>query len=607
MRQVFGWMLVLVLGCATGRVSQETPDARLVEAQADFDTATKLKGTGEYSKAFARAEHALALREAALGTTHPDVASCLELMGDLHRRQGHLNHAEPLLKRALAIYEAARGKSHPDVAASLNSLAVLYSDQGLYDQAEPLFRRALTLRKATLGHKHPLVAASLNNLAALYMNQGLYSDRAEPLYWRSLAIREAALGKNHPDVAQSLDNLASSYALQGLYDRAEPLFLRSLSLREATLGKSHPLVATSLGNLAQFRLAQHRLADALHLYTRAFSISEQRLRREAIDFSESRLSSFLRYLRASEETLYALLRAHPEDTHAQRLALSAVLLLKGRSVAETANISRIQNQSPSSADRDTFERLRGLRTQLATLSLEGPGARPTEAYQQRRQALADEGDSLEAELAKRSAPLRALTALPPPSQIVDRVAAALPKDGALVELLAYRDSPLVPKPGTPLSETPSQSRYLALVLFPDDSTRAVDLGPAAPIDAATSRLRDALAHRDDSYQATAQELYRLAFQPLRRLLGSTRRILLSPDGQLGLVPFSALHDGQVFLLDSFDFTYLTSGRELLPRPQESAPATSVVVLADPDFSAAPPSPPSHSRDSTPPSPPPHPF
>src|SRR6218665_1128936 len=643
MRQVFGWMLVLVLGCATGRVSQETPDARLVEAQADFDTATKLKGTGEYSKAFARAEHALALREAALGTTHPDVASCLELMGDLHRRQGHLNHAEPLLKRALAIYEAARGKSHPDVAASLNSLAVLYSDQGLYDQAEPLFRRALTLRKATLGHKHPLVAASLNNLAALYMNQGLYSDRAEPLYWRSLAIREAALGKNHPhvahslnnlanlytqqglyaqaeplflrslilreaalgkshpDVAQSLDNLASSYALQGLYDRAEPLFLRSLSLREATLGKSHPLVATSLGNLAQFRLAQHRLADALHLYTRAFSISEQRLRREAIDFSESRLSSFLRYLRASEETLYALLRAHPEDTHAQRLALSAVLLLKGRSVAETANISRIQNQSPSSADRDTFERLRGLRTQLATLSLEGPGARPTEAYQQRRQALADEGDSLEAELAKRSAPLRALTALPPPSQIVDRVAAALPKDGALVELIAYRDSPLVPKPGTPLSETPSQSRYLALVLFPDDSTRAVDLGPAAPIDAATSRLRDALAHRDDSYQATAQELYRLAFQPLRRLLGSTRRILLSPDGQLGLVPFSALHDGQGFLLDSFDFTYLTSGRELLPRPQESAPATSVVVLADPDFSAAPPSAPSDSRDSAPPS------
>src|SRR6218665_1105117 len=649
MRQVFGWMLVLVLGCATGRVSQETPDARLVEAQADFDTATKLKGTGEYSKAFARAEHALALREAALGTTHPDVASCLELMGDLHLRQGYRDHAEPLLNRALAIYEAARGKSHPDVAASLNSLAVLYSDQGLYDQAEPLFRRALTLRKATLGHKHPLVAASLNNLAALYMNQGVYSDRAEPLYWRSLAIREAALGKNHPDVAQSLnnlanlytqqglyaqaeplflrslilreaalgkshpdvaqslDNLASSYALQGLYDRAEPLFLRSLSLREATLGKSHPLVATSLGNLAQFRLAQHRLADALHLYTRAFSISEQRLRREAIDFSESRLSSFLRYLRASEETLYALLRAHPEDTHAQRLALSAVLLLKGRSVAETANISRIQNQSPSSADRDPFERLRGLRTQLATLSLEGPGARPTEAYQQRRQALADEGDSLEAELAKRSAPLRALTALPPPSQIVDRVAAALPKDGALVELIAYRDSPLVPKPGTPLSETPSQSRYLALVLFPDDSTRAVDLGPAAPIDAATSRLRDALAHRDDSYQATAQELYRLAFQPLRRLLGSTRRILLSPDGQLGLVPFSALHDGQGFHLDSFALTYLTSGRELLPRPQESAPATSVVVLADPDFSAAPPSPPSHSRDSTPPSPPPHPF
>jgi CHAT domain-containing protein len=127
---------------------------------------------------------------------------------------------------------------------------------------------------------------------------------------------------------------------------------------------------------------------------------------------------------------------------------------------------------------------------------------------------------------------------------------------------------------------------VALVLFPDATTRAIDLGPAEPIDSAVSLLRKALADRDAAFQAPSQALYQLAFQPLLRLLGKTRRLFLSPDGQLALVPFAALHDGSQFLVDGFDFTYLPSGKNLLPRPQESVPSGSVVVLADPDFSAS---------------------
>src|SRR5205807_609964 len=58
-------------------------------------------------------------------------------------------------------------------------------------------------------------------------------------------------------------------------------------------------------------------------------------------------------------------------------------------------------------------------------------------------------------------------------------------------------------------------------------------------------------------------------------------------GQLGLIPFEALHDGHRFLVDTFDFIYLTSGKDLLPRSEEIPTASSVVVLADPDFDVAP--------------------
>ncbi|WP_414654191.1 CHAT domain-containing tetratricopeptide repeat protein [Hyalangium sp.] len=767
MRRVLGWTAVVVLCCASEAMAQNAEMApQLVEAQAAFDEATKLWDVGKYADAIPYGERALALREAVLGGTDPEVAHCLNLVGDLYRLRGNFARAEPLLQRGLSIREVAFGKNHPEIASSLHGLALLYMEQGLYGRAEPLFQRALTIREAALGERHPDVAQSLNYLAVLYKSQGLYgraeplfqralaideaplsknypgvSDplsllaslysnqgmhgRAEPLHQRALAIREAALGKHHPELAEALNDLALLYADQGLYGRAEPLHLRALAIleaahgknpsevayplhgknhsevaytlhsladiymmqgrygqaesrhqralaiREAALGKahshvasslrrlgglyaaqgfyrraeplhqralaiweaafgenhplvasslshlaglymaqgfyrraeplhqralaireavydkSHPLVALSLRNLAHLHLVQHRPADALPMLGRAFTLSEERLRREALDFSGARLENSLRMFRSSEEYLYALVRAHPDDASVRHLALTAALLLKGRSAEETANTSRIIYRSLGAQDRHTFDRLRGLRTQLAKLSLDGPGSLTHADYQQRLKELADQGDSLEADLARRSAVLRALTALPPPADVVDRVAAALPQDGALVELIAYQDRPIVLRPRRPGSKIPSQLRYLALVLRPGARIRALDLGPAAPIDRAASRLRDALARHDAHYQGVAQALYRLAFEPLLPLLGDTRRIFLAPDGQLSLVPFAALHDGQRFLVDTLDFTYLTSGKDLLPRPDETSPARSLVVLADPDFGTPP--------------------
>jgi CHAT domain-containing protein len=622
------WMTAVVLCCAVEAVAgEEGPGHPLLEVQATYDKAVALYRVGQYAAALvqgeqaltlaeavrdsggelavansldllgllhglqgelARAEslhlRALAIREAALEPRDPDIAASLNNLANLYYSQAAYARAEPLYLRALTIREELLGEHHPDVAASLNNLANLHHAQGRPERAEPLHRRALAIWEAALGGNDPHVAQSLNNLANLYYSQGLYG-RAEPLYVRALAIREAALGREHPDVAVSLNNLASLYDAQGLYARAEPLLQRARAIREAAFSREHPSLVPTLHNLALFHLAQHRLADTVSLFTQAFSISERRLRQEALDFSEARLTRFLEQLRADEDLLYSLLRAYPENEDVRRLVLSVVLLLKGRSAGELANTSRTVYRGLGPLDRRLFEQLRELRGQLATLVLQHARSHALADYQQRLDALATRGDALEAELARRSAPFRALAALPALSKIVTRVARALPTDAALVEFIVYTERPLFVKPGTSVSSLPPSQRYLALVLLPDDHIRVLDLGAAEPIDRAASDLRDALARRDAAFLAPAQALYHLAFQPLLPLLGGTRRLFLSPDGQLGLVPFAALHDGQQFLLDAYDFTYLLSGKDLLPRPQAGASHGAVVVLADPDFSA----------------------
>jgi tetratricopeptide (TPR) repeat protein len=455
--------------------------------------------------------------------------------------------------------------------------------QGLYDQAEPPMRRAVAISEATFGKNHSYISFALTNLAIINKHQGSY-ERAEQLFQRALSIRETTLGKNHPSLRYLLRNFANLYRDQGAYERAEPLYRRTLAIW-STLGV-HRFEAPVLNDLALLRLAQHRRAEAVTLFARAFTLSEARLRKEALGLSESRLASFLQMLRSDEERLYSVLRAYRGDPGVRRLALTAALLLKGRSLDELADTSRTIHRSLDTRDHDAFARLRSLRTQITRLSLDSRG-QTTLDDSQRLMDLAEQGDALEADLATRSAPLRALNALPPPGDMVDRVAATLPRDAALVELVAYVDRPLVPGRGTPRSKIPDQLCYLMLVLFPDGRIRAVDLGPAAPIDSAASRLRDTLASRDAGYQDAAVGLYRLVFKPLLPLLGNIRKLFVAPDGQLALVPIAALHDGHQFLADTFDFTYLTSGRDLLPRPDGTPPSTSVAILADPDYGMAP--------------------
>ena len=74
-------------------------------------------------------------------------------------------------------------------------------------------------------------------------------------------------------------------------------------------------------------------------------------------------------------------------------------------------------------------------------------------------------------------------------------------------------------------------------------------------------------------------------RPLRASLGGATRLLVSPDGDLNLVPFEALVDEHGrYLIERYATSYLTSGRDLLrmqvPRADRAA---SPVIVADPLF------------------------
>jgi CHAT domain-containing protein/Tfp pilus assembly protein PilF len=457
-------------------------------------------------------------------------------------------------------------------------LALLYRDKGDYTQAEPLFRRALTIAEKMLGAEHPYVAATLNNLADLYDTKGDYAQ-AEPLYRRALAIEEKALGAEHPGTATSLDNLANLYRAKGDYAQAEPLFSRALDIREKTLGAEHPYIATSLNNLASLYEATGDISQALSLRSRAQTAEEHNITVNLAAGSERQKLAYLTMLAGSSNQSVALhVRSAPDNSTARDLALTVVLQRKGHVLDAMNDSAEAMRRRANPQDRVLFDQLKSERARLARLVFGGLQKASPAEYQQAIKKLEESVEKLEAEIGDRNSEFRAQ------SQPVTLAAvqSAIPADAALVEYFTYR--PFNAK-STRRDEQLGQPRYVAYALRRQGEPGWVELGEAKAIDEAVGALRNALHNpKSADFKRLARRVDKLVMQPVQPLLGKTRRVFVSPDGALNLVPFVALVDAQNrYLVERYSFTYLTSGRDLLRLRPDAQIAQAPVIVADPDF------------------------
>jgi eukaryotic-like serine/threonine-protein kinase len=241
---------------------------------------------GSTEEAIALLGRALAIREEALGSEHPDVAAILNNLASVYSSDGPSEEAKALLERALAIWEQTLGPEHPDVAVSLNNLAGIEYATGSPEAALPLFEQALATWEKTLGPDHPNVATCLINLGSIQASMKSFAE-AKRFYARALDIRERMLGPEHPEVMVVLDLLGRTNFADGTYDVAEAFYARAMTTREETLGPEHADVAVSLVNLAQIRQAQGSFTEAEALLERALVIREKALGPESVEVAMS--------------------------------------------------------------------------------------------------------------------------------------------------------------------------------------------------------------------------------------------------------------------------------------------------------------------------------
>lgn len=241
---------------------------------------------GKYAEAEPFFRRSLTILEQHLGQEHPEVADCLNNLAGVLDMLGNYAEAESLFRRSLEIWEKQLGSEHPDVALALNNLAILYVTLGNYTEAETSYRRSLTILEQQLGPNHTDVAKGLGNLGSLLSSCGKHAE-AESLFNRSLAILHQQLGADHPDVAINLRNLAGCKYRSGNYVDAEQLYRRSLTIMKKRLGPDNHSVAVTLNNLAIVLKALGKYDEAETHYRRCLVILEQQLGTEHPDVAQS--------------------------------------------------------------------------------------------------------------------------------------------------------------------------------------------------------------------------------------------------------------------------------------------------------------------------------
>jgi CHAT domain-containing protein len=507
---------------------------------------------------------------------HGHLALSLNQLGLLLQERGDYAQAEPLLREALAMrYKLHPAEQFPDghyeLATCLHNLGLLLRVRGAYAEAEAPCSKALAMYRkvyppAQFPDGHPHLVGSLNNLGTLLRDRGEL-ERAEPYFREALTMSRRLYApqrfpKGHPHVTLALNNLASLLMQRGKVDEAEALLREALAMDRQLYPPQlyrdgHPSLVSSLTNLAFLLHARGAPAQAEPLCREALSVEQRLIHAQVAGTAEAEALNFLAQLRACQAVYLSVTARLPdrmEEAYGalwHRKGVIAHLLRQRRAAVLLAE---------DKTSRELARELASVRQALAGLlrpdiSL-GPG--PADGAR----ALGAKKEQLERQLAERLPLYRAMQERlrRSPADLLH----CLPPGTVLLDLAWYQRAEQDPKVPGAAGERWTLC-YVAFVLAKGEPIRRVELGAAAPIDAALGVWRRSL-QAGQAVSPAADTLRRRLWRPLEESFpAGTRTVVVAPDGALTWLPWAALPGREPgrLLLEEYALAVVPDGQFLL--------------------------------------------
>lgn len=238
----------------------------------------------DYAGAKQRYELALEIQRETLPADDPAIARTLHRLGILLRTTSDLAGARSRFEEALKIYgDGALGKS--ETAGLLNSLAALLEQTGEIERAVTMYRRALDLRRQQFGPRNPQTALVMNNLANALVGSGEYAE-ARRLLEEAIEIEKETLPAGHRYIGSAQWNLGRLFYLMGDYALAKAAYEESMKIWKAS-GEGSSQVGEVLLEMGALSEAAEEPTGVASFYERALEILRSSLGEDSQDYASA--------------------------------------------------------------------------------------------------------------------------------------------------------------------------------------------------------------------------------------------------------------------------------------------------------------------------------
>ncbi|HEX2657084.1 MAG TPA: tetratricopeptide repeat-containing protein kinase family protein, partial [Polyangia bacterium] len=154
-------------------------------------------------------------------------------LGLLYDAEDRLAEALRMHRDAVALKMAALGELHLDVALSMANLANVLFRMGLIDDAIRENGHSMAILRKTVGPQHPQYAIDLINGAEFANAKGRF-PHAQEMAQQAISVLTPELGPNHPNLAYPLVELGKSLIEQGKAAAAVPHLERAVAMPEVS-------------------------------------------------------------------------------------------------------------------------------------------------------------------------------------------------------------------------------------------------------------------------------------------------------------------------------------------------------------------------------------
>lgn len=164
---------------------------------------------------------------------------------------GRDRDAAPMFQQAVALKEAAFGAKHPEVALSWSELGIQQFARGDFEGALSSFREA---QKKLPSTSHARASMILNNIACCNFQMG-NSDEALKALEEARALQQTSVGAMAQadldllHVAVVICNCGYLNLALKRYEEARVLLEEALLIQQSVLGDSHRAIRDTLSNL----------------------------------------------------------------------------------------------------------------------------------------------------------------------------------------------------------------------------------------------------------------------------------------------------------------------------------------------------------------------